>query len=323
MLGIILGVLGIAITFAFGIYSIRTYKKTKRVVSLEFKNRECYSLFRDDVKRLNIELSYNKKPLSSALILLKAKVFNNGQVDIDKSRIYKPLKIISTKEFKWLESRITCQPIGATTNVTIITQNEIQIDWDLLKTKEFIEIEALIEIDNYDKLEGNKAIKFFNELTFDYRITDLNSIQKENVVSIYKKGFYNQYSRTLAISFMFGGLLLFISGYYPPLSFLSPQQIQFRIESDSNKFTGYLVTKNSDLVEIRIPESRKKIKIPIKEFNEKYKIVQIDKYIIETRYARLITILSIIYFLMGVLLLLLKSRNIRRLLHITDKNRNK
>ena len=61
MIGIILTIVGIIISIGFGIYSIWSYRKSKRNISLEFQAKECYSLFKEDVNRLNIELILERK----------------------------------------------------------------------------------------------------------------------------------------------------------------------------------------------------------------------------------------------------------------------
>ena len=53
-MALFLTILGLVLTVLFGIYSIYTYRKTNKKVSMGFENKECYSLFRDDVNRLNI-----------------------------------------------------------------------------------------------------------------------------------------------------------------------------------------------------------------------------------------------------------------------------
>jgi hypothetical protein len=179
MVGIIVGVVGIILTIGFGIYSVLGYKKNRKKISLEFKKVQCYSLFKNDVARLNLEISYNNEVLSNALILLRARIINNGHTDIDENKVFKPLKLISQEEFIWLDAKSIIEPNGSTTKVQIISKNEIQIEWDLLKSDEFIEFEAIVKVsDNLSTVTDETSV-FLNGITFDYRITDLNTIHKE------------------------------------------------------------------------------------------------------------------------------------------------
>lgn len=310
MIGNILGVIGIIFTIVFGLYSIWTYKKSKRKVSLEFKNEQCYSLFRDDVTRLNIEIIYNKKTLTNALILLKAKIVNNGSIDIDKNRIFKPVKIISLKEFVWLEARTTSQPNGSSSSITILNPNEIQIEWDLLKKEEFIEFEALIEIIDNSKVDGAKTLAFYNGLTFDYRITDLNIIQKEKKIPI-KTPFdiIFKYSKAFAVFTILLGALAICSEYIPVLSFLPDKhEALLKIDNGTIQRKGYFDTKrNGDLI-FNFTDTDEQINISIEEFNKKYKIINLENTIIPKKESLFNKLIGGLYIVLGTILFILKSR---------------
>jgi hypothetical protein len=57
MEGNVLAIVGLALALVFGIFSIWAYRKSKKKTSLRFRKVQCYSLFKDDVARLNIEVS--------------------------------------------------------------------------------------------------------------------------------------------------------------------------------------------------------------------------------------------------------------------------
>ena len=301
MSGIIITTLGVLLTIVFGIYSIWTYKKTKKKVSLEFKKKECYSLFKDDVTRLNIELIYNKKPVSNSLLLLKAKLINNGQVDIDNNRIHKPLKIISRKEFKWLEIRITNQPESVSTNIEIINNNEVLFEWDLLKVNEFIEIEALVEIENNIDISGNKVNEFYNEIKFDYRITDLNSIQKDKPVI--KEDKSRNLVKMALVLLIVGAFLILI--YFFPIIDIFPKRYstEFLLNNGKIEEVGSFETKDKNNIEIKLIKSNEKFVLSNDEFNKRYKIVQIANNRINEDQG---WILGIIYCILGIIFLLLR-----------------
>ena len=309
MIGTILGILGIIFTLAFGGYSIWAYKKSKRSVSLEFRNKECYSLFRDDVNRLNIELIYNKTALSNTLILLKAELINNGQIDIDKNRIYNPLKIKSSETYKWLEATVTSSPNGVKTNIELLTEQEIQLNWDLLKRNEYIEIEALVEIQGELDKEGEKGTDFYNNLTFDYRITDLNSIQKEKQVSnlLKRKSFFDKTSKALAIITIVIGAIFLSFEFFPSINFMEKQVVSYAIKKDNNELVSIISVNNkSDKIILSIEGEEEKREISVEEFNQSYSLQNIKKTTVDPKSNLFNRIIGIVYLLMGVLLLLLK-----------------
>lgn len=311
MLGTILGILGIIITVSFGGYSIWAYKKSKRNVSLEFRNKECYSLFREDVNRLNIELIYNKTTLNNTLILLKAKLINNGQVDIDKNRIYTPLKIKSSEIYKWLEATITNSPTGAQTNIELLTEQEIQLNWDLLKQNEYIEIEALVEIKGKLEKEGEKGTDFYNNLTFDYRITDLNSIQKEKQISnsIKRKRISGQLSKVLSIIAIIVGIIFLSFEIFPSINLLKKQVVNYEIKKDNNKLISIISTNNkSDKIILSIEGEEEKQEVSIKEFNQSYELQRIEKITIDPLSSYVNRSIGITYLITGVVLLLLRIK---------------
>lgn len=305
MIGIILGILGVLLTLTFGVYSIWSYKKSKRNTSLEFKKKECYSLFRDDVKRLNIELNYNQQPISNTLILLKAILKNNGKTDIDKNRIYKPLKIISTNEFKWLEVRITNGPEGSSTNINLINSKEIELIWDLLKAEEFIEIEALVEIVKDQELEEDKAITFYNKLSFDYRITDLKNIQKEKQIS---KNDKIRFTKLVEITAFIIGLILTVFSYLPiTRQSLQNYNVEYILKTDSVKRIVNVNGVDNNEISLKIINSDEKIKLSIDDFNKKYKIDKIEKLTPEDSNINLfIRIFGFVYLIMSILLIILR-----------------
>jgi hypothetical protein len=308
MIGIILGILGVIITIAFGIYSIWAYKKSKKGVSLEFKNEQCYSLFRDDVNRLNIEIIYNKKAFSNTLILLKAKLVNNGQIDIDKNRIFAPLKIITPQEFKWLEARPTFSPDGSTTNINVINSNEIQIDWDLLKTNEFIELEALVEITDNSKTIEDATIVLFNGIRFEYRITDLNKIQKEKIIrkisfsdKVFKKTIY------FAISFILFGTIILLNEYYKPFQFIPKHvDIEYKIDNGKEKQIVKIYAYDQNKIKLEPIDSKEKIIISPMEFNTKYKIDKIEGTYYSLFYSVINQIFGYLILIGGIILLIMK-----------------
>lgn len=308
MTGNILGGIGVLLTIIFGIYSIWAYRKSKRKVSLEFKNIQCYSLFRNDINRLNIELIYNKKTLTSELVLLKARIFNNGQADIDKNRIFSPLKIISTKDYTWLDTKITNFPTGSKANIAVLNSSEIQINWDLLKSNEYIEFESLIEVEKSTNSDNDKTLSFHNDLTFDFRITDLNNIQKEKKIpelSFDEKLLKNTYLISF-ITIVFG-IVITLNEYIPQLHFIPDTKIYGYTISDGktkkNVFFDY--TYDNSLI-LKNTNNEIDTTFTVNDFNKKFKIEKLDK-ISSSKNDKLINkILGFLFLFMGLFLLIAK-----------------
>ena len=240
---------------------------------------QCYSLFREDVNRLNIEIIYNKKTFTNALILFKVKIVYNGSIDIDKNRIFKPLKIISSKEFTWLETRKIEESNGSISNIKIVSPHDLQIEWDLLKTNEYIEFEALIEIIDGSKLDNDKTTIFYNGLYFDFRITDLSKITKENRTQINPlRKYIAKYEFILyIINFPFG-LFLILNNCYPPLELIPPEgQIILNMSNGTSHIKGSINLNSNNGIRLNVLDTNQRINLPVDDFNKKYKINTVYK----------------------------------------------
>jgi len=304
MIGIILGIFGIVITIGFGIYSVVIYKKSRKTVNLEFENKECYSLFRDDVNRLNIELSYNKKPITSTLILLKARLKNNGQVDIDKNRIYNPLKIISSPDFKWLEATVISKPNGASASIKIIDSHNIQVNWDLLKKDEFIDLEALSETTENKDLGGEKSLEFYNSLKFDYRITDLGPIYKEKQVTSQTRrhNFIMKLSKFYGIGAIILGVIHLSIAIFTQHSYLSEtQNVAYIVQRDSTENDVYISSNKPNQIKIKFRETEVEENLTVLEFNKKYKLKGIDSTTLDTKWNPSYRVFGILFIFLGSL----------------------
>lgn len=278
IIGDILAVSGILLTIVFGVYSIWAYRKTKRRISLEFLNEQCYNLFREEVNNLNIEILYKDKSINNPIILFKSRLLNSGTEDIDKSKIFKPLKITITKEFKWLEANIINQPIGCVSSILIVNDNTLKIDWDLLKQDEYIDIEAIVEIIEKDKVEGLKTLAFFNSITFDYRITDLKEINKNGGLKITNRLIrLKTISYVLSIFISICGVLILSSNYIAPLKrHFVPLEPLYTIESSGKLYKCFVDKTDDGLLLISDKTNMNETKLTVKNFNDNYKIIDVS-----------------------------------------------
>jgi hypothetical protein len=313
----ILAVLGFILTVFSVVYAKWTNKKNRKKVSLQFKKLECYSLFKDDVSRLNIELIYNSKPVSGSLLLLKARLINNGQVDIDNTRIHESFKILSKKDFQWLEIRITSQPENIKSKIEILNSTDVLLEWDLLKAGEFIDLEALIEININNVSSEDKSSKFYDELTFKFRITELNSIQKEPQIFNDKR--VPKVAIFVTIGILIVGLFILFNAFFPSLDvFTHNSKTEYLICDGASKKTGTFEFSTKDKVKFKVSETGELIYLPIYEFNIKYKIERIESTIVDNDKVSML-ILGFMYSILGFIALFHmlfsnKPRNARKLI---------
>ncbi|MBN1181491.1 MAG: hypothetical protein JXB49_04330 [Bacteroidales bacterium] len=282
MLGIIFGILGIILTIFFGIIALKLSKKGKIITQLRFEKSECYQLFKTAINRLNIEIKYNNKSIGDKLILLKAKIINSGTRDIDKKSIYEPISILTNDNYKWLEANIVDQPVNIVSKSLILDENKLQIEWDLLKKNEYIEIEALIDTIN-DEKEYEKANDFYNSLDFSFRITDLDKIEKEKFLSAYEERTLTrlQYLLMMAILYIVFGFYLIIEGgaierIIPNIP-KSNNVLEFTIRTpDGDTIYSKIESINTDRIQLN-NSNKEKISIAKNLFNKDYQILGVHK----------------------------------------------
>lgn len=296
MIGNILGVAGLVLTIAFGIYSIWVAKKTDKKVSLGLERKECYSLFKREISRLKIDIKYNNNSIDNYLILFKGVLINNGKTDIDKSRIYKPLHIKTKKEFKWLETNVYEKPNGSSVSFNKVNDTTIELSWDLLKTKEKIEFECLIEVPNsivLDEISDN----FYESLSFDFRITDINKIDKLSEINSSEKRKQKSKKMLLfmGIFTLIAGLYIFFSPDIPAKLALIKTKQEIEYCFSNNKDTVYTTINSKNDQTVVFKHNDVEVEKNIQDFNKSYDLIKINKTIREPDYFS--RIMGVIYIL--------------------------
>lgn len=315
MIGILIGVVGLVLSLIFGVYSIWFNKKSNKKVSLGIEKKECYSLFKSDINRLNIDVIYSGKSIENFLVLFKGVIRNNGQTDIDKNRIYKPIQIKTKSNYKWLEFSVSANPEGASVALSKTNDQTLELNWDLLKKNEFIEFESVIEIPQNSEID-EISDDFYNGLTFDFRITDLNSIDK--LTEIYSKE--RKTKRLIQKLYLMGifmtvcGLFIMFSHKLPEnIGFLKPVPIiKYNIVSQADTIVTQIKTTTKSQIEIQLNEIT--VEKEIDDFNKEFRVLNIHslEFIDSTFWLK--ELMGGIYILCGILafsLIYLKRRNYR------------
>ncbi len=316
MFGTIIGIFGIIATVILGFYSIVVTKRAKKISSLTIRKNECFSLFDVAVKKLKIDIKYADKKIENPLILFKGEIYNSGTIDIDKTSIYEPFKIIASDNYSWLEVNLTNENSKINSKIQKISEKEISFNWDLLKKNEKIQFEALIESKVSENEEIIKdAIDFYDTLNFSYRITNLDKIICDDKFDESK--FIN---KKIGVSFIF----FFVFLLFGIFVYLIPQVNKKIRSADFYNMYFELYTQNNDSIILSTIIPIFKDKLLLKDINDntieilsldnfinKYHIVSI-KTTRESFTFHLVRILSIIIVLSGILYFALDYFRIRR-----------
>ncbi|MEA3476379.1 MAG: hypothetical protein U9R23_08085 [Candidatus Cloacimonadota bacterium] len=187
MINNILAAVGVIITIIIGIIGVKYTLKQKNKTQLTFLKHSCISLFKAIVKNLDdIEIKYQGNIIGENLILLKGTIFNNGNADIDKAIVHKPLTLTLPDNYSWINYKVIDSSDGLVVNVKKV-ENSLQFNWDLLKEREFFSIDCLIEFNSDKKddeidTEIDLRRNLLNNLEFKHRITNLKSVNSEESV---------------------------------------------------------------------------------------------------------------------------------------------
>ncbi|KAB1066064.1 hypothetical protein [Salibacter halophilus] len=306
MIGTILGIGGIVLTLIFGVYTIWTTKKSQKKVSIGLEKKECYSLFKKEINRLNIDVNYAGNSIDNYLILFKGTLVNNGHKDIDKSSVYKPLRIKSKNEFKWLESSLSEVPQGATVDLNKLDDTTLEIKWDLLKKGEQIEFETLIEIPQETEIE-DISDEFYNSLDFDFRITDVNNVDKLSETFPKEKKKIRRKRKLLIM-----GVFTFIAGLYILFSPELPEYLSlFKDKKEIHYLAQYgnenksiNVTPNSE-GQVIVQNGDNEEELSVEDFNKQISLLKIDTVVSQPDSFLFNRIMGIIYLLTSIMAFIL------------------
>jgi len=265
ILPIITLIIGVVVTIIVGArYSMKP--------SLYYYQIEPGSIFSKNIKEItNLKILYNDNELHNDVILLKVLISNNGNTDIDKSMIMKPLCI----EFK--------HPIELL-NVTIEKNNDISMKvdgnkinffWDLLKKKDYFILKIVLKICNNDN--NILSDDLLNKYTYiSSGITNLNKVKK------YRYG--NIFSNSLGLEDVFASgfqTLLIIPFCIFFIYFLNNSYI-IKYKGSFFNSDPYIISPiDSDKLKLTSLDEYKKIIINIDEFNN---TENINKIIISKEY---------------------------------------
>lgn len=275
---LILAILGIITTIIIGICAVRYASKVKIKTQLLFFEHNCISLFKSIVKELDdIEIKYKNKIIGENLIMFKGTFFNSGNADIDKTMVHKPLLIKLPEDYIWTKAKI----VDKSNDVVIkesIDNNQLIFNWDILKENEYFTFDSIIEYKpdpDKDSISDDYDItrKLSRNISFNHRITNLKSINKERLPSK-PMGFIGMFFLSLYM-LCFVGLGLHLSAG----QFVFPDyDLQFKIQRDSTTSYAKLEAINKD--EIKLTNKKENTIFTVKNA-ELYQLLRDDIKIVK------------------------------------------
>lgn len=312
ILEIIIAFLGITLTLFFSIYSIYRSKKSFPKVELSLIRNECFALAHKEYEEFGIQIVYQERTVINPIILLKATLTNTGSQDIDSNLIFQPVKILTSSNYKWLQSKVKSCPPNSNIKTQINQKNELIIEWDLLKANESIEIEIVIEDTKNCSSEPSSIIDFYDNIKFEHRITNLNCIKKDSYTYSYRKAYRNSFIKWLLMGFIYlacGGVLIFTEYIFPA------NEIIYTVHHEDKSFQAKISAHSNTIFLLDEFEINKKLELTDEQFNK--------QYIIDSIQSRKKHLETTIYFqIFGVLIALFSSYFFRKSYYYYYKKRN-
>lgn len=169
-----LGVIGLILTVIFGIWGIVVAVKKRYPGKLTFVEENAIGLFNSIIKNFpEIKIQYDDKPISEQMVYLKASFINTGTIDLSTKDNSHKVKINLCNDFKWINGKITSHSNEVICDL-VNNEKELILDFDLLRTNEYIQFEAFAEITNSTK----PAQTFRKALNFNHRIPNTGKVDK-------------------------------------------------------------------------------------------------------------------------------------------------
>ncbi len=179
-----LAIIGLIVTIFLGYLGLKYTLKYRKKTEIIFLKNSSLSLFKTIVKNLDeIEINFQGKKINENLILFKGTFFNNGNIDIEKSIVYKPLEIELPDNYSWVSNKIIDSSDGLDIELKQV-ENKLIFQWDLLKEGEYFTFDSLVEYKTQEEESENINIgrKLLKDININHRITDLKKIKKENSI---------------------------------------------------------------------------------------------------------------------------------------------
>ncbi len=269
-----LAILGVVSTVLLGIMGIFYTFKLRNNHKLLLIGRDLQCTFRSFGLNVDdISISFKGQPLGQKVAFFRATIINDGNTDIDKSIIYKPLQIKAPNSCKWLHAVISQNSAGLSAEVNIIAPDTLEFTWDILKKGELLTFDSLVEVSlpkpkkHIEKCNLPICLhQFDNGLKISHRISNIGSVERS-----YSKDFSKSYKLKkllipLFVNFVMGTTLII-------LNILNPSnEIRYSIKTGNQEKIVRLIAINHNSVKIKAIDKSIKETLPLDEIKKKYQL---------------------------------------------------
>lgn len=254
-----------------------------------------------------LSLKYNDYVIEEELNYVKFILYNKKSYDYSSGDENNPVRIILPDGCKWVDAKIVGQSKDVQANVINQDSKELGLIFKLLRKNEYIEIDGIIESNNSIKNLGD-------EISILHRIANVSSVKHMPLLS---SGEYKQAKRMIIVLGTF--LVFFLYIIFNALAFRPASPLKFK-ELESGDIRLMCVDKGGGIVYHKGMFIWNGYSEPITqdEFMEKYELYlglphfENSDYFFLTFFS--IVFLLVTYIIVGVVISLLKSNEIKRVM---------
>lgn len=197
----VLSVIGIAISFLFGICGIYlAVRKRKYPGRIAFIEEYAICLFSEVTGNLSgLSILYNNVPISHNLVLLKGRLANIGSKDISPEMVSQPLRASLPDGYQWIEVKIVESSPDVQTTASILNATTLEFNLGVFRRNEHVLFEALAEIPISSDKNVKPAAEIEKHLSWYHRIIETSAVKIYIIPHLYniKGGLYYRWLRVL------------------------------------------------------------------------------------------------------------------------------
>lgn len=169
IIGWIIGMVGIVLTFLFGIGFFRIHSRPCKITFLKL---DCINFYNNLICQFDdIQILHNKKEVDNNLVFMSGAFVCTGVKDINGSN-----KVFLTlpEGCKWIDTKVAKKSDGLISRFSKSGTHPTKatLEFELFREKEFITCNALVEVDK--NLNSEKLI---DEIQFSHRIENADDIE--------------------------------------------------------------------------------------------------------------------------------------------------
>lgn len=294
-LEIVLGVLGIAATIIGAVISVILVKRKKYPCQLSYTVlNKSKVLERLPGSFSHSSLKYDDYSVSQELHYIEVMVFNTRSADVGNAKSQTSVTISLQESAKWVDVKVKKETPLVGSTVSVSSEREVQIMFDLLKKNEFIVLEGLVESSSLFSVPDNDL------LSFTHHVPNLDKFlyipSKDDAG--FKSGI--EFLKIMVIIFLAILSLLLLKDVLP----LSSSEIQYRDAKDG-KLCSLAVTKDERIIvypahSLGFRFSMGEI-IPVSEFEDRFSPVP-EYNTLSEYYLKLVLLLAVFLLILGALM---------------------